>query len=293
MTWKPAPVPEDDGSRVSEIENELVSLRQQRREIQQRIDAAIQYAKRSEGFEAEAGEQKDRLTSIRLLPKDPATGEWQWPFAQANLGMDTPLAVALIAELESLEREMTAVVGERPALNKYLAGLRQEIHDIGDRIRNREVELSAAIASSEIITQMGNRNNAASRVVGRISLFLEGLVPDEELAWLEREERRLKAKADDLERQIGADDSRERLVSMLNSIAMHMSGYISAFGAEFGQFPARLDLHNLTVAIDRPGRPIYMPRTGAARTILPTICQRCWHCIAMQQITTSRSLASY
>lgn len=49
---------------------------------------------------------------------------------------------------------------------------------------------------------------------------------------------------------------------------MHMSGYISALGGEFGQFPARLDLHNLTVAIDRPGRPIYMPRTGGGENHL-------------------------
>lgn len=268
LAWKPAPVPEDDGLRVSAIENDLVSLREQRREIQRRIDAAIQYAKRSEGFEAEAWEQKDRLTSIKLLPKNRATGEWQWPFAEANLGMETPLAAALIAELESLEREMAAVVGERPALEEYLAGQRQEIQDIGDKIRNKEVELSAAIASSEIIAQMGNRNNAAARVVGRVSLFLEGLVPDEELARLEREDRRLRAKAADLERQIGADDSQERLVSTLNNIATHMSGYISALGGEFGEFPARLDLHNLTVAIDRPGRPIYMSRTGGGENHL-------------------------
>ncbi len=268
LAWKPAPVPEDDGMRVSAIENDLVSLREQRRESQQRIDAAIQYAKRSKGFETEAGEQKDRLTSIKLLPRNPANGEWQWPFAEANLGMQTPLAAALIAELESLDREMAAVVGERPALDEYLAGQRQEIQDIGDQIRNKEVELSAAIASSEIIAQMGNRNNAASRVVGRVSLFLEGLVPDEELERLEREDRRLKAKAEDLERMIGADESRERLVSTLNSIAMHMSGYISALGGEFGQYPARLDLHNLTVVIDRPGRPIYMPRTGGGENHL-------------------------
>lgn len=268
LAWKPASVPEDDGLRVSAIENDLVSLREQRRGIQQRIDAAIQYAKRSEGFETEAWEQRDRLTSIKLMPKNHATGEWQWPFAEANLGMETPLAAALIAELESLEREMAAVVSERPAVDEYLASQRQEFHAIGDQIRSKEVELSAAIAGSEIIVQMGNRNNAASRVVGRVSLFLEGLVPNEELVRLEREHRRLKAKADDLERQIGADESRERLVSTLNSIAMHMSGYISALGGEFGQFPARLDLHNLTVAIDRPGRPIYMSRTGGGENHL-------------------------
>ena len=43
---------------------------------------------------------------------------------------------------------------------------------------------------------------------------------------------------------------------------MHMSEYIASLGGEFSQFPARLDLYHLTVTIDRPGRPIFMHRTG-------------------------------
>ena len=51
LGWKPAPIPEDDGLRVSAIDNELVAMRGERREIQSRIDAALQYAKRAQGFE--------------------------------------------------------------------------------------------------------------------------------------------------------------------------------------------------------------------------------------------------
>jgi len=163
---------------------------------------------------------------------------------------------------------MIAVVGERPALDAYLAEQRKNVQAVGDEIRNKEVELSGAIAASEVIAQMGNRNNAASRVVGRISLFLENLVPDAELVRLEVEEKRLKAKTEDLERKIGVDDSGEKLSSTLNNISTHMAGYISGLGGEFGQFPARLDLHHLTVVIDRPGRPIYMPRTGGGENHL-------------------------
>ena len=104
--------------------------------------------------------------------------------------------------------------------------------------------------------------------MGRVSLFLENLIPDAEMARLEAEEKRLKAKADDLERKIGADDSGERLASTLNNISMHMSRYITDLGGEFGQYPARLDMHNLTVVIDRPSRPIYMPRTGGGENHL-------------------------
>jgi len=58
------------------------------------------------------------------------------------------------------------------------------------------------------------------------------------------------------------DDSGARLASTLNNISMHMSGYIADLGGEFGQFPARLDLHNLTVVIDRPSRRSNAPGLG-------------------------------
>jgi hypothetical protein len=59
LDWKPTSVPEDDGSRVSSIENELLDLREQRREVQRRIDGAQQFAKRAEGFQNEATEQRE------------------------------------------------------------------------------------------------------------------------------------------------------------------------------------------------------------------------------------------
>jgi hypothetical protein len=268
LDWKPTSVPEDDGSRVSSIENELLDLRERRREIQRRIDGAEQFTKRAAGFQHEVNEQRERLSSIKALPFDKATGEWQWPFAQANIGMDGPIAAALLAELESLDDELTAVTGERPALAAYLIDQQKALADIGDQIRGKEVELSSAISTSEMATQLANRNNAASRVVGRISLFLENLVPNTELLRLRAEERRLKGRVADLEERLGADDSETRLTSTLSNIALHMSGYIRDLGGEFGEYPARLDLHNLTVVIDRPGRPVYMNRTGGGENHL-------------------------
>ncbi len=127
---------------------------------------------------------------------------------------------------------------------------------------------ASVISSSEMAKTLGNRNTAASRVVGRVSLFLEGLVLNAELIRLQTEERRFKARVTDLEERLGSDDSDARLMSTLSNIGLHMSGYISALGGEFAEFPARLDLHHLTVVIDRPGRPIYMSRTGGGENHL-------------------------
>lgn len=262
LSWRPTPMPEEGGERVSEIEREILDLREQRRETERRIQAARKFAGQAQGFEREVLEQRDRLSSIKALPRNPETSEWQWPFAEENLGMESPVADALLSELRSLDRELAAVTGERPILDAYLSTQTTRSEEITSLIREKEVGLAAAISSDEMLAEMGSRNNAAARVVGRISLFLESLVPETELTKLLNEERRLKRQVKDLEERLSVDDSDARLQAALSNIARYMSGYIRELGGEFGEFPARLDIRALTVVIDRPGRPVYMYKSG-------------------------------
>lgn len=268
LSWKPESVPDDDGSRISRLEEELVQLRKERRDTQARIDSARQFAKRSDGYESEAAEQVDRLASIKALPKNPDTGEWQWPFSERNLALQSPIATVLLNELASLDNELHIATGQRPKLEAYLTERTEKADEIAGTIRQRESELSAAISANEVIAQMGTRNNAAARVVGRISLFLETLLPNEDLAILEAKNRRLENKVQQLEGEIGADDSNERLASILNNISAQVTRYVKMFHAEFADYPARLNLQQLTVIFDRPERPVPMGRTGGGENHL-------------------------
>ncbi len=268
LSWKPETVPDDDGGRVSILEEDLVQLRRSRRDAQGRIDAARQFAKRSGGYENEAVEQIDRLASIKALPKNPDSGEWQWPFSERNLGLESPVAIVLLKELASLEKELHVATGQRPKLDAYLTELVSTVDEIKEEIKQKEAQLSAAISANEFLAKMGSRNNAAARVVGRISLFLETLLPSEDIANLEAESRRLSSKVKQFEEQIGTDDSNERLTSILNNISAQISRYIQNFNAEFAPFPARLNLSQMTIVFDRPERPVPMGRTGGGENHL-------------------------
>lgn len=267
LAWSPAAIPEEDGSRISALEEELLQLREDRKKIRRSIDAAEKYSDKASSFVSEAGEQKDRLNSIHALPRATAGG-WQWPFAEQNLGLDQPIADALLSELRSLDEEMSIITSERPQLEAYLVEQELKITELTTRMKERDIELAAAITANEVISEMGSRNNAAARVVGRISLFLENLVTDDGIANLEMADARMRRQISALEEKIGVDDSQERLNSVLNNISTNMSEYIAALGGEFGEFPARFNLKNLTVVIDRPDRPIYMHRTGGGENHL-------------------------
>jgi hypothetical protein len=260
--WQPATVPDEDTGRIAALESDLVTLRAERKSLKQRLEAARLFADKGDGFSREAGEQQDRLASINALPRHPQTGAWQWPFAEANLGMDTPIAEALLAELRSLNTEMARVTGERPQLQSFIVELDGEIAETSRLIKDKEQELASAIAANEAISRLGNLNNAAAKVVGRISYFLDTFSPEADVAETEKRKRALQRRIEELEKQSGADDSKERLTSILNIISSKIGDYAKELRAEFSEHPFRLDLSNLTVVVDRPGRHIPMHRTG-------------------------------
>jgi hypothetical protein len=192
LSWTPQSVPQDASDDMSRIEERIAGLRQDRRDLRLRLDSARLFSRQAGGFQSEAGEQRNRLLSIGALPRNPSTGEWQWPFSERNLGMDSSIATALLNELETLEAELAIVAGQRPRLDAYLVDLERQIREKTDEIRNAEGQLAAAIAANELVYEIGNRNNAAARIAGRISLFLEDLAPNSELVTLEARHERLR-----------------------------------------------------------------------------------------------------
>lgn len=268
--WQPVrmPISNDDGDRLFALETEISELRQQRRELQLKLDAARKYSSKAGGFENEASEQRDRLASIQAFPRNEQTGDWQWPFVENNLGLRQPVADVLLAELRSLDSELEAVLGERPKLDAFRAELVNQINQVVERIQDLEVELASVVEANEQIEGLRDRAIAAARVVGRVSLFLESLVSDGELSDAEEENRRHRNRVDKLMREIGRDDRDETLASVVNLISLDVTRYIDELESEFQGTPARLDLRKLSVVIDRPGRPVFMDRSGGGENHL-------------------------
>ena len=260
--WKPASVPDEDTRRISELENDITVIRKERAAVNETLRATQLFAEKEDGFTSEAQEQKSRLESIHALPTNPETGDWQWPFVPVNLGLDTPIGESLIQELKSLDQELETVVGERPHLEEFTQRLESQIFDLNKKLSSKEEELSSAISANAAIAEMGNRNAAAARIIGRISLFLETYRPEDDLAGLKVRLEELRDHVGQLEKASGADDSEERLTSILNIISNRISRYVAELEAEFSEFPFRFDFNQLTVVADRPERPVPMNKTG-------------------------------
>ena len=262
LQWKPQSDLYEESTRIPELESLVTSLREQRRAIDAKIASSENFLKQSSGFAREVTEQVDRLQSIKLLPQNPITGEWQWPFAPKDLGMSTSVAEALVSEIRSLELQMRAVDGSKPSLEKYIAGLKSESQTVKEKIKSAEAELSSLVEANEAIIELKSRENTAAKVLGRISYFMETVRSIRDLSPLEQERTRIAAEIARIEDEIGQVARDDRLQSALNYISMKLTEYVRQLDGEFKEFPFRFSLSQLTVVIDRPDRPVTMNRTG-------------------------------
>lgn len=268
VKWKPSPVPDEDTHRIAELEDEVAVIRKLRVKTNETLRATRLFIQREDGFSTEAQEQKSRLESIFALPQPSDTKEWNWPFVPVDFGLKTPIAEALIQEIESLDQELKEVAGTRPNLDEFAQNIEKQLNELNMELHSKEAELSAAIAANEAIAEMGSRNAAAAMAVGRISLFLETFRPNDELMSLKTKVLELQSIVSKLENESGLDDSSERMKSIVNIISNQISIYVRKLGAEFSEFDFRFDSENLTVVADRPDRPIPMIKTGGGENHL-------------------------
>jgi len=262
LDWLPTELADEDHSTIATLEDQIAESRKSRLRLQESLKAAEQFSEREDGFSDEVSEQKSRLESIGALPQATDEGGWQWPFAPDSLASSEPIAIALLNELQTLHNELQAVEGERPKVDAYISKVREEIDAIGDQLKQMQTKLAAAIAANEAISQIGNRNAAAAKVVGRISLFLERDEPEDVSLLSSSKEKRLISEIKQLEKDAGYSDFDERLGSVLNVVSKGIGEFVAELDAEFSAHPFRLDLKKLTVVIDRDGKPVPMVRTG-------------------------------
>lgn len=262
VQWKPAELPRDTTAKLPTHENDLSGLRATRQALRKRIEGAEVFASKAQGFSTEVNEQVGRLNSIHAFPTNRLNGDWQWPFAQAQLGLSTPIAQALLKELEELDSELGSVKVERPKLDEFVATQRAELKRVDSSILRLEAELSALIEQNEQADKVLDRINASAHVVGRVSAFLEDYKPNHSLTGDELLLTQLERRIARLEQELEEDSKESRMVSILNQISTSVSKFIVELDAEFKEYPWRFDASGLTLVVDRPDRPVPMQRTG-------------------------------
>lgn len=265
LTWAPSAAPLVEEDKLTSLRRLADSRREEFKNLQKQIDAAEVFQGDAQAYASEAGEQLMRLQSIRLF--DGSDGPHRCPVCSSDLTTEVPTVSALNDSLRRLGSDLQQVEGERPRLREYIDNLKTEREAARQRLTEAEFLLEAALSEREAAEEFRNANARAARVVGRVSLYVETVHLVNEQETLQSAVRQAEVAVERLESLLAEDGEQDLLASIVNRMGLQMTIWAERLQLEH-RAPYRLDLNNLTVVADPPGRPIPMQRMGGGKNWL-------------------------
>ncbi|MEW8055045.1 MAG: DUF3732 domain-containing protein [Candidatus Thiodiazotropha endolucinida] len=148
--------------------------------------------------------------------------------------------------------------------DQYLESLRTEDLRLAEQIKKTRDAIEV-IRKQEIDAETKSQlDDKRSRIVGRISLYIESVDLGEDVNPLQERLDQLTPQIEELEEKLDPSTLKERLESQLSCIAEDMTLWARELGLEHSEHPIRLDASKLTVVAETPhGRtPLYRMGSG-------------------------------
>ncbi len=259
--WTPARPDAVAGNPLVPLQDERERLLAAARAAQNEIDAARSFAAAEDGYTAEATDQKNRLSAIRLYKSEP--DKPKCPLCEHDLNGSVPKAEAIRTSLASLEQQMGTTTRQRPRLDAFLTERETRLADLRRQLTENKAAIEAVVAQEEAIRRDRGRTTEQAKVVGRISLFLESYQPAGTDDSLQTRIADLTAQVEALEAGLSDEQVDDRLTSILQLIGSDMTAWARELKLEHSESPISFELKNLTAVAHRGTGPIRLPQMGS------------------------------
>lgn len=260
--WAPSQLDDDDSEddQSYELDKQYRQFAERKRIVRSRLRAANEYAGSLGGFEGELNEQSLRLRSIGLYK---------------NLVSNTicPVCDAVHEEANSAENIIQSSIEElnsklegvnKPRISSHLRLLRDEDKQLADNIKKIRGAMDVLKKQGVVMSTKAHLDDMRSKVVGRISLYIESVNWSDDTSSLREKINVLLPQIEELEEKLDPTALKERLEAQLSCIAEDMTAWARELGLEHSEHPIRLDVSKLTVVAETSyGRiPLYRMGSG-------------------------------
>ncbi|SLN38896.1 DUF3732 domain-containing protein [Oceanibacterium hippocampi] len=252
----------DFGETVAQLELQRAALWRRISELNQDRKAAQSYVLAQSEYGREVSEQRARLSSIGLYKAD-CGDKSRCPVCSAE--HDQPVAAVddINKALAGIDEQLTSVRKESPHLQRHINALDAEIERLSGDLRETSRELRAAIASDEEAKGEQEQLVARARYIGRLTNFLETILPNEENGPGESEIDQVKAMIEAVLSKIRSEEVESKMDTFLDLIGQKMTMYSNRLELEHKGSSLRLDVKKLTVVANTENGPIPLNRMGS------------------------------
>lgn len=258
LLWKPSNQSGFTPDKMAKLEGKAYELRIQLEESQDKIYSVEAFIAGASEYNNEIQEQNTRLQSVTIFSEAALKKEGVCPLCESTLRRHTSAYAAIKHSITEIEKDLGAVTGEKPRLQKYLNGLYKERDAIKSKLKATEYELSVLLSEKQSARELQNQNARRARVLGRISLYLESAESVGELSPLRKEVSANQHLVASIESKLNPQQMEDNIASVLSELSIQMTEWAKFLDLEHKGHPYRLDINRLTVVADKNGHPIPM-----------------------------------
>ena len=270
----------ENADRESEIRDRARELQEEIEQTKFMIQAAKIHAQEAEGYTSAAEQQQLRLESIGLfdsiLQKSPHNPSI-CPLCSQDMVQSIPSADAIKRSLMNLSKDLEFVERDKPILRDYIDNLQIELEAKIVERKNTNAALQGIINQQEESRRWQTVISNQSRIIGRISFWLENIDAEDETHEIDSLISQLEARIEEIEDMLDSDNKDERMESTLTRIGNRMKIWATEMELEYvdEESAIRLDLTRGTVVVEgavedgvSQSRRIPMSQMGSGENIL-------------------------
>ena len=250
--------------KIRNLQDEIMQLEESFVSKADSIKAAKTFIQDATGLGFEMKEQKIRLESIELFDTEDQKNN-VCPFCNKKDSASFPSAKAINDSLKKIKSDLENINRERPKLNDYIKGLERDRVEVDTLLKEKRIVLESLIVGNEIASKFRDQNILRSRILGRISLWLESVNITNADSQLKEKQRIFDMKVEALEKELNIKEKAEKLDSILNRIGVRMTELSNALDLEHGKNPVRFDYRQFDVVVDAKNKPISLRKMGSGQ----------------------------
>ena len=259
--FKPLTV-KGENSALKELIDKRSELKVELGKISDNKKAATDYLRSSFGYSSEAKQQEIRLESINLYNNSNHDKSF-CPLCENLLTNSIPTIENINLSLANIKEDLKFTKAESPRIQAYIDSVETQYHSVETELNRIEKSISALYVDNEKARTIRDLNLRRGKIIGRVSLFLESVLVEQETENINSKIENLKSRIAELEKTVDSDNEREILLSILNKINLQMSKWVEDLDVEYENNPIRFDINKLTMFIDSDTKPIALPQIGS------------------------------
>lgn len=260
--WTPQEPTFEGGEELSRLQDSRMDFRREMEELSETLWTLKSYQRYADGYSEEVEHQVHRLRSIELFD-DEEPHDQTCPFCGSDVE-GAPGTEEFWRAIEGLQEDLSGTTPEARNLEQRVEELQEKRATLEQNVEDIEDSIEALSSEKAEVREYRSLEARRSRLVGRVSLWLESVEMERDLDELEDERGRLEDRIEDLESRVDQDEIESRTVSILSTIGERMRGWADRLELEHSDHPMRVDHKKLTVVFEREDGPLRLSEIGSA-----------------------------